>query len=59
VGPGDAVKAAVVGLLARKTAQLLEERLAASSPGPYVGEDDRRHAIEADDRTRYDDAGES
>jgi hypothetical protein len=55
VGPGGAVKAAVIGLLARKATQLVEEKLNRRDSGREPGEDDRRHAIDAEDsRTKYD-----
>lgn len=55
-GPGGAVKAAVVGLLARKAAQLVEERFSGAGSNQHIGDDDRRHAMDTEaGRSEYDD----
>jgi hypothetical protein len=52
--PGNAVKAAVVGLLARKASEYFEERLSRPAQTTVFGDDDRRHAAAAGLQPQYE-----
>jgi hypothetical protein len=52
--PGNAVKAAVVGLLARKASELVEERLSRPAQTKVIGDDDRRHAAAAGLQSQFE-----
>jgi ElaB/YqjD/DUF883 family membrane-anchored ribosome-binding protein len=53
-GPSGAVKAAVVGLLARKATELVQDHFNRPNQARYIGEDDRRHAAVSDVRSEYE-----
>jgi len=55
--PGGAVKAAVVGLLARKASEYVEERLNQPRRPRQIGEDDRRHIVAAESDPHFEQQG--
>lgn len=55
--PGGAIKAAVVGLLARKASEFVEERFNKPRPVRQIGEDDRKHAAAAEAQPKNEHQG--
>jgi ElaB/YqjD/DUF883 family membrane-anchored ribosome-binding protein len=55
--PQNAVKAALIGLLARKASEYVEEHFAQPRPKRQFGEDDRRHVVAAETQPQYEQQG--